>query len=177
MASYTWSRSEGISIRPSAQTQGSPLFGTLVGTDPNEWVNSDQLLQNDREHMLRVQGTAELPWGLELTGSLNWQSGRPYNRQARTPSRLLNQSREWIIVEPATGDQRLPTTTMLDVGFGKRWNLGKDVVLKTDLQVLNLLNDDSHQYWVSQQLAAGEPYEEDSYLYPRRAVIRIGIEF
>jgi outer membrane receptor protein involved in Fe transport len=177
MASYTWSRSEGINARPTAQTQGGPLFGTLDGTDPNEWINSYQLLQNDREHMVRLQGTVEMPWDLELTGSVNWQSGRPFNRQARPPRALIEQSRPWVIVDPNSSGRRLPSTTMVDVGFGKRWRIGGDVTLKTDLQVLNLLNDDSHQYWETQRLDLGDPYVKDDYLYPRRAMLRIGIEF
>ena len=174
MGSYTWSRSEGLVPRPGAQTQGSPFFGGTDGKDPNEWINADQLLQNDREHMLRIQGTFDLPWDLELTGSMNWQSGRPYNRQGRA---RLGQGSTWIILDPNDDSRRLPSTLMLDVGFGKRWNLGNDIVLKTDLQVLNLLNDDSHQYWETQRLLPGEDYVKDDYLYPRRAVIRIGIEF
>ena len=124
--------------------------------------------------MIRLQGSFDLPWDLEATGSINWQSGRPYNRQGRA---RLDQGSTWVILEPNSDENRLPSTTMVDVGFGKRWSLGKEMVLKTDIQVLNLLNDDSHQFWETQRLLPGETYVKDDYLYPRRAMIRIGLEF
>lgn len=172
--SYTWSRSEGLAPRPSSQTQGSPFYFATDGSDPNEWLNADQLLQNDREHMLRLQGNVDLPWNMEVTGSLNWQSGRPYNRQARA---RLDQGSTWIIVEPNSDDRRLPSTFMLDASIGKRWNLGGDVVLKTDLQVLNLFNEDANQFWETQRLLPGETYTPTDFVYPRRGMIRIGLEF
>ena len=177
MASYTWSKSEGLIPRPSLQTQGGPLFGTLDGTDPNEWINSRQLLQNDREHMLRVQADVQLPWDLELTTSINWQSGRPFNQQTRPTPGVVDQPRPWFIVLENSDERRLPSTLMVDLGFGKRWKIGEEFVLKTDLQVLNLLNEDEHQFWETQRLDAGDTFVKDDYLYPRRLMLRVGIEF
>ncbi|MGH9465276.1 MAG: TonB-dependent receptor domain-containing protein [Thermoanaerobaculia bacterium] len=174
MGSYTWSRSEGLIPRPSLQTQGSPFYFEIDGSDPNQWINADQLLQNDREHMFRVQGNVDLPWDMEATGSLNWQTGRPYNRQGRA---RLDQGSTWIILEPNSDDRRLPTTLVLDASIGKRWNLSTDVVLKTDLQVLNLFNEDANQFWETQRLLPGEDYTSDDFVYPRRGIIRLGLEF
>jgi outer membrane receptor protein involved in Fe transport len=176
MGSYTWSRSEGLTPRPGTQTQGDPFYFSLNGSDANEWLNAEQLLQNDREHMLRVQGNLDLPWQMELSGSLNWQSGRPYNRQGRVPNDVLEQGAQWVIFEPASDDRRLPSTFVLDLGLGKRWKIG-EMELKTDLQVLNVLNEDAHQFWETQRLDDGQTYVPDSYVYPRRAVIRIGLRF
>jgi outer membrane receptor protein involved in Fe transport len=174
--SYSWSRSEGLTPRPRLQTQGDPFYATLSGSDPNEWLNSKQLLQADREHMFRLQGNVDLPWTMELTGTLNWQSGRPYNRQFQVTG-LLDQGATTIILDPNSDDRRLPSTFVLDLGLGKRWKLGDRVTLKTDLQVLNVTNEDAHQFWVSQVLDEGESYVKDSFVYPRRGMIRIGIEF
>jgi outer membrane receptor protein involved in Fe transport len=173
MGSYTWSKSEGLIPRPKQQTQGSPAYFSTDGSDPNEWINADQLLQNDREHMFRLQGNVDLPWSMELTGSLNWQSGRPYNRQGRAS---LDQGNVWIILEPNSDDRRLPSTFVLDLGIGKRWKIG-EMELKTDLQVLNALNEDAHQFWETQQLGPGDGYVPTDFVYPRRAVIRLGLTF
>jgi outer membrane receptor protein involved in Fe transport len=176
MGSYTWSRSEGLIPRPTAQTQSNPFYFNVDGSDPNEWINADQLLQNDREHMFRLQGNLDLPWTMELTGTLNWQSGRPYSRLGRVSSDFLEQGAKIVVLEPASDDRRLPSTMLLDLALGKRWELG-DATLKTDLQVLNVLNEDAPQFWETLVLLPGERYTPDTYVYPRRAVIRIGIEF
>lgn len=160
--------------RPGLQSQGAPFYGSTDGVDPNEWLNADQLLQNDRRHMFRVQGNVDLPWNLELSGSLNWQSGRPYNRQARA---RLDQGNVWVIVEPNSDDRRLPSTTVLDLGLGKRWKISDKVTLKTDVQVLNALNEDANQFWETQRLLPGETYVKDDYVYPRRAILRVALEF
>jgi outer membrane receptor protein involved in Fe transport len=173
MGSYTWSRSEGLIPRPGRQTQGSPLYGNLDGADPNEWINADQLLQNDREHMLRIQGNFTLPWNLDLTTSINWQTGRPAARLDRV---RLDQGATFIIVEPASDEARLPNTLLVDVAIGKRFDLGR-VLLKTDLQVLNVLNDDAPTWWKTLWVDPGDEYEAAYWLWPRRAMIRIGVEF
>jgi hypothetical protein len=174
--SYTWSRSEGLIPRPRLQTQGDPFYSSLSGSDPNEWVNSRQLLQADREHMFRLQGNLDLPWSMELTGALNWQTGRPYSRQYRVTG-LLDQGATTIIVDPASDDRRLPTTFVLDLGLGKRWKLSDRFTLKTDVQVLNVTNESANQFWADLALVEGEVFVEDSYVYPRRAMIRIGLEW
>ena len=81
------------------------------------------------------------------------------------------------MLDPNSDERRLPSTFMVDLGFGKRWKLGEELVLKTDLQVLNLLNEDEHQFWETQRLDAGDTFVKDDYLYPRRLMLRVGIEF
>ena len=129
---------------------------------------------NDRKHVFRLQGNVDLPWSLALSGSLNWQSGRPFNRQGRA---RLDQGSVWVILDPNSDDRRLPSTFVLDLGLGKRWKLGERALLKTDLQVLNVTNEDAHQFVETQRLLPGEQYVPDSYVYPRRYMIRLGIEF
>lgn len=174
MGSYTWSRSEGLVPRPQIQTQGSVLYGNLDGSDPNEWLNADQRLQNDREHMLRLLGNYGLPWGLEATGALNLQSGRPYARLDRA---RLGQGSTFFIVEEANGDQRLPTTALLDLGLGKRISLGENRLLKLDLQVLNVLNEDANTFWESLWVGPDERYVPSDFTWPRRLMLRIGLDF
>ncbi len=175
MSSYTWSKSEGLLPRAGLQTQGSPFYGSLNGSDPNEWLRAEQLLQNDREHMLRVQGDFNLPWNSEVTAALNWQSGRPYSRLARVTD--LEQGGVGIVIEPASDDTRLPSVMLLDVGLGKRFSLGSDVELKVDLQIFNLLNDDSNQFWEDLNLGPNEVLVASDFVYPRRAMVRLGVDF
>jgi hypothetical protein len=175
MSSYTWSRSEGLLPRPDLQSQGAPFYSSINGSDPNEWLRADQLLQNDREHMLRLQGNFDLPWNSEFTAALNLQSGRPYSRLARVTD--LEQGTQTIVVEPASDDNRLSSVTLLDVGIGKRWDVGNDVVLKTDFQVLNVFNEDENQFWEDLTLGLGETLVATDFVYPRRGIVRLGLEF
>lgn len=172
--SYTWSESEGLIPRMLAQDQFNPFYGSREGSDPNHFINARQLLQADRRHMFRLQGTVELPWDMELTSVVNLQSGRPYSRQARAP---LAQGLTTFIVEPASDDDRLPSTALIDVGLGKRFQLGGDVELKLDAQVFNLLNDDSPQYWETLVLAPGDRYTSSDFVLPRRLMVRVGLVF
>jgi outer membrane receptor protein involved in Fe transport len=174
MGSYTWSQSEGLLPRPQIQTQGSVLYGNLDGSDPNEWLNADQLLQNDREHMLRLQGSYGLPWNLELTGSVNLQSGRPFARLDRA---RLGQGSTFFIVEEAADDRRLPSTALVDLGIGKRVPLGNQRELKIDLQVLNVLNEDANTFWESLWVGPDESYVPSDFVWPRRLMLRLGFEF
>ncbi len=81
MASYTWSKTEGINPRPhdaGSLGQGLPGFTADTGSDPNDWYNAGHLLQGDRTHMFRIQSNVDIGWDLRLSGVLNVQSGRPY---------------------------------------------------------------------------------------------------
>jgi outer membrane receptor protein involved in Fe transport len=174
MGSYTLSRSEGLQPRPLSQNQGSTLFATLDGSDPNEWLNARQVLPNDREHMLRMQGNVDLPWNLEATGSLNWQTGRPF---ARIDRARLDQGSVFFVIDPASDDTRLPSTLMLDLALGKRFQLGGDLELKLDVQVFNVLNEDANTFWESLWVGPDEQYVASDFVWPRRVMIRLGLEF
>ena len=81
MASYTWSDSTGFSPTPLAQDQGNPAYSSQNGRDPNNWINAEQELQNQRRHALQVQGNFDLPWKLFGTVVYRYLSGKPYNRR------------------------------------------------------------------------------------------------
>jgi hypothetical protein len=68
---------------------------------------------------------------------------------------------------------------MVDLGFGKRFNLSQRVGLNLDLQLLNALNEDAWDYWETQLVQPGDHYHVDNsyYFLPRRIQVRIGIEF
>lgn len=174
LGSYTWSESEGLIPRMLSQDQFNPFYGSREGSDPNHFINARQLLQADREHMLRLQGTYELPWKMELTAVVNLQSGRPFSRQQRVP---LAQGLTEFIVEPASDDNRLPSTALVDLGVGKRFQLSSGVELKLDAQVFNLLNDDSPQYWESLVVGPGGRFTGSDFVLPRRVMLRLGLEF
>ncbi len=179
-SSWTWSDSSGFIPRPLLQSQGAAFYTDTDGRDPNNWINADQALQNDREHMLQFQGSFELPWKLVGTATYSFMTGRPYNRQLTVglekSASPLAQGGQTVIAVPASDDVRLPDQNNLDVSLGRRFDAGR-AQLKLDVQLLNVFNEDTHDWWEELTVAPDEQYVPSGYLYPRRVILRLGIEF
>jgi len=175
-SSYTWSKSNGLIPDLLDDTQFNPPYGNKLGSDPNNYINGqDQLLQGDREHMLRAQATFQLPFKMIASTALNFQDGRPYSRQIRVFD--LNQSSTPVIMEPASNSQRYPSQSLLDFSIGKRWTIPGGGELKTDIQVFNLLNDTAYDEFVTLEIQEGETFVPDWWLFPRRIMLRVGVEY
>lgn len=179
-SSYTWSDSTGFIPRPLSQSQGNPFYTSSDGRDPNNWINADQTLQNDREHVFQFQGSVELPWKLMGSATYSFMTGKPYSRQVaiggRSSAAPLAQGSQRVIAIPASDDTRLPDQNNLDLSFGRRFDVGQ-VQLKLDLQVLNVFNEDTWDWWETLRVPADEEYVPSGYLFPRRVMIRFGLEF
>ena len=179
-SSYTWSDSTGFIPRPLRQSQGSAFYTSSDGRDPNNWINADQALQNDREHMLQFQGSFELPWKLVGTTTYSFLSGRPYNRQVtvglRASASPLAQGGQTVIAIPASDENRLPDQNILDFSFGRRFDVGA-VQLKLDVQLFNVFNEDAYDRWEELTVAPDEEYVPSDYIRPRRVMLRLGLEF
>jgi outer membrane receptor protein involved in Fe transport len=173
-ASYTYSESTGLIPAMLSQWQFNPLYGSRLGSDPNQFLNADgQRLQGDRPHMFRVQANFLLPWEINLNTMINLQSGRPYSRQIEVPT----QGRPAVIMAPASDDQRHDFQYQWDLNVGKRFPLGKDVDLQLDLQILNVLNDTPTDWWETVVLSEGDDFVPNTWVKPRRLQLHFGIEF
>ncbi len=172
-SSYTWSKSEGLIPRQFSNFQNNILLLSRNGTDPNHWLNADQLLQGDREHMFRILANVDLPWGLRATTVVNLQSGRAFARQMRVRVGGRNTN---VTAVSANDDQRYPSQELVDVSLGKRFTLG-GTTLKVDAQIFNLLNDDAVDRWATLFVSDSDEFVPRSYVAPRRLMLRIGLEF
>ena len=177
-SSYTWSKSEGLLPNPLSQSQYNPQYSSSTGSNPNNFINASQRLQADRPHMFRLQGVYHLPGGVLFGTSFNIMSGRPFNRQARVrglgvPSGVL------VIMEPAGSrpELRLDTAYNWDIRLGKRFPLGDRTAIKVDGVLLNILNNDADLSLATQELAAGETFVSDAWVFPRRLMLYVGFEF
>jgi hypothetical protein len=158
MASYTWSKTEGINPRPhdaGSLGQGLPGFTADTGSDPNDWYNAGHLLQGDRTHMFRIQSNVDIGWDLRLSGVLNLQSGRPYLRLAQV---VAPNGDALTITVDASEDLRMPTSAVFDLGLQKVFNTGRNTDLTIGVQVLNLFNEDAVEYFASWQLYPGDEF-------------------
>jgi hypothetical protein len=173
-ANYTYQNSEGLNPRALSQWQNNPLYGSKEGSHPNQWFNVDGEVQSgNRPHMFRVQSNVALPWDVVLSGALNIQSGRPYFRQIRAPYDTQAARQDYFVAEQL----RHPTQTLIDLSIGKRFSLPGDGEFKVDLQLFNLLNDDSTDWWEDVRLAQGDTFRANTWVKPRRLMIRLGIEY
>jgi outer membrane receptor protein involved in Fe transport len=173
-ASYTYSESTGLIPAFLSHRQFNPLYSSKDGNDPNSYLNADnQRLQGDRPHMFRVQANFELAKGFHVNTLVNFQSGRPYSRQIELPTT----GHPPAIMEPASDSQRHPDQFLWDIGFGKRFQLGGDVELNLDLQLLNVLNDDATDRFVTLELNDGDDFTPDRWVKPRRLMLRAGVAF
>jgi outer membrane receptor protein involved in Fe transport len=177
MASYTWSRTTGINVRPhenGSLGQGLPGFTADTGSDPNDWYNAEKMLQGDRTHMFRVQSNVDIGWGTRFSGVLNFQSGRPYLRLAQvvTPT-----GGALTITADNSESLRLPSSTVIDLGLQKTFALGQTVDLDIGLQLLNALNEDAVEYFASWTLYPGEDFVPSYWVNPRRLQVKLKLSF
>jgi len=173
-ASYTFSESTGLIPRFLSQWQFNPFYGSREGADPNSYLNAEkQNLQGDRKHMLRIQANFELGKGWHTNTLVNLQSGRPYARQARLPVA----GSPVAIMEPSSDSQRHPFQYLWDIGVGKRFNIGGSGELNLGVQVLNVLNNNATDWFETVVLNEGDDFIPNTWIKPRRIMLRAGINF
>ena len=122
---YTYSRARGLHAASLATAAGaqisSPLIVGTFGRDPNDLMNADGRLPNDRPHALRVMGSVEVPrTGLTVAGNLQAANGKPW---AATAQVTLPQGDQRILLE-RRGSRRLPSQTLVDVRVSRPITFG-----------------------------------------------------
>jgi len=183
------SKSEGLEpssiLGPASAQSGNPgNFGTIGrgGTNggPNDFVNSEGVLIGDRPVVAKAQVIYRLPWGLQVSGNLQHQSGRPWARQVRIGGTNFP-SRPTVYMEPLNGDQRLPSLNLIDARLQKSFDLGAGAGgAKFDLflDALNLTNTDTYENVLSRRGDQPSSYGVGSrYIYPFRLQIGARIKF
>jgi len=180
MASYTWSDSSGFLATPLAQDQGDPAWTGQAGRDPNNWINAEQALQNQRRHAVQVQSNVDMPWKLRGTLVYRYLSGKPYNRQVQagvfSSQFPLAQGGQTVIAVPASEDTRFSDQNVLDLSLGRSFEAGPTTIL-IDLQLFNVFNNDAHDSWQTLVVAPGDAYYPRAYVLPRRLGLRLGLRF
>jgi outer membrane receptor protein involved in Fe transport len=173
-ANYTYSESTGLIAAYMSQWQSNPLYGSRDGSDPNSFLNANgQRLQGDRPHMFRIQANFQLPWQMRLNTMINLQSGRPYARRMLLPT-VGNPE---AVIAAAGDPGRHDFQYLWDLGWGKRFDLGGNVGLEVDLQLLNVLNSTPTDWFETTLLAEGDEFVPNWWVKPRRLQLHLGINF
>jgi hypothetical protein len=178
-ASYTFSRTSGLQVSSGATAAGSQV-STIAGSpfltfgqDPNSLTNADGRLPNDRPHMLRVMGRAELPRiGVGVAANAQHVSGKPW---ARAELVRLKQGDTRVLLEPR-GSQRLSSQTLLDLRLSKTVRVGRASRIELLLDVLNALDDSAEEGLVTDYVSRRNFGQPTLFIDPRRAMLGVRVE-
>lgn len=180
--SYTFSRASGLQASSGTSAAGAQsstvaLPSLPFGRDPNELTNASGRLPNDRPHMLRIMGSAQVPrTGFLIAGNLQYFSGKPWAATAQI--NLLQNSQQRVQLEPR-GSRRLSSQTLLDLRLSRPIPFGRSGRLELLVDLLNLLNDTAEEglvtdVLVTDTLAVNQDFGKPNvFMDPRRAMLGV----
>lgn len=141
LASYTYGRAVGTMDNGFADDIG---YGGST-YDPNFWINGDGHSTNDPTHMVKIQGTYQIPW-VEVAFNVYFRSITGDAWTARYRTARLNQGRVTFFIEPR-GSNHYPTQNILDLRLEKIFTFAQKYRLGLMLDIFNLFNADTIASW------------------------------
>ena len=164
-AGFTIGRNEG----------GLTNAGGTDLNDPNVTRFPRGVIGNDSETALRISGSYELPYRINLAGSMLANNGYPYvssfqltRAAAATQGITLTRATQTISLTER-GDERLPNVTMMDLRLSRQFRFGTRSITPT-FDFFNVANVDTRD---NQNSTVGANYLiPTSILSPR--IIRVG---
>jgi hypothetical protein len=98
---------------------------------------------------LRISGSYELPWRINMAGSLIANNGYPYvttysltRALAAAQGITLTRASQTITLSER-GDERYPNVTMVDLRFSRRFALGGSRSFQPEISIFNIGNADT----------------------------------
>jgi hypothetical protein len=183
--SYTLSRAYGLqaysgttAAGPQVSTVGAPpgAFSTgpiTFGRDPNDLTNATGRLPNDRPHMFRVMGSADVArTGFVFAANLQISSGKPWAGTALVS--LPQNTQQRILLEPR-GTLRLSTQSLLDLRVSKTIALGRVGHIELLLDVLNALNDTAEDGVATDNQFSSTFGQPTVFVDPRRVMLGVRV--
>jgi hypothetical protein len=170
LGSLTASQSSGANA--STSFTGSPGFGA----NPNDFVNTAGRLIEDRPVVAKAQIVYDFPGDFTTAVNFRHQTGRPWGRQIRVTGLGVPAS-PTIMMEPLTGDRRVPDQNTIDVRFQKEVRFGTRGNVAFFGDVLNLTNDDANESVGSRIGTSASFGLATRFTYPRRLMIGAKVRF
>jgi hypothetical protein len=156
-----------------AQTATAGLFGQ----NPNDYINSDGLLNGDRDIVFKTQLVFEAPAGFMLGTNFTYQSGAPWGRQVR-PARSVTGLTSTFLAEKIDGERRVGTWQILDVRLQKEFKIRGNANIALFADALNLLNDDAFEGVESRRADQPTTFGKPSrFIHPRRVMLGAKFRF
>ena len=185
--SYTYSRAFGLHASSGASAAGPqvttvgppPSTGLTFGQNPNDLTNARGRLPNDRPHILRFMGSADVPrTGFVVAANFQHFTGKPWAASAQV---ILEGTPRRILLEPR-GARRLSSQSLLDVRLSRAFRFGTAARVELMLDVLNLLNDSAEEsiqsdVLLTQTSMPGTFAMPTVFMDPRRAMISARVGF
>ena len=170
--SYTFSQAEGLQVSSGTVASGEQLStltssGTF-GQDPNNLTNARGRLANDRPHIFRIMGSADVPrTGFMVAANFQHFRGKPWAATARVS---LPQGDQRILLEPP-GSRRLSSQSLLDLRVSTRLRLGGAARVELLMDVLNVLNDTAEEALATDTLFSPTFGQPTVFMNPRRVML------
>jgi hypothetical protein len=136
--SYVWSKGEGI-LNTSRDQSGA--YSSYYD-DPNIMINARGRLENQREHLVKVQAIYQAPLGINIGAYYQFGSGVPYTRAIRTYEAGLGELWQGAVTINAEkrGTYLLPSQHLLDVRIEKAFSVWRGQ-LGFQVDVFNVFNN------------------------------------
>lgn len=175
MASYVYSQATGNINNGFADDIG---WGGSTES-PNFWINSDGNSTNDPTHMLKIQGTYVLPFGINFNAYFRAITGNAWTTRYRT---RLPQGRITFFTEQR-GSNHYPIQKTLDMRLEKTFTFSEKYRLGLMFDVFNVFNDNTITSWgtrmgydwIPGDYTSSDGHELYGIAQPRQA--RIGLRF
>ena len=177
--SYVWSKAYGIlpsSGFGASSSQTTRVYGSSLARDPNQFINAEGHLLNDRTHTFRITGTVVLPFDVLFGWNYAYFNGKPWAQRGRVERDVLSQGGRSVNLE-SPGSRRLDDQNLLDFRISKSAFLAERTRFEVFVDALNLMNatspeDVASQTWDSSLFGVGERFVD-----PRRLMIGVKITY
>ena len=179
-ASYAFSRVSGLQASSGTSAAGAQASTVAAptpsfGRDPNDLTNARGRLPNDRPHVFRLTGTANLPGaGLVIAANLQHFDGKPWAAIALVDLKQARQQR--IQLEPR-GSRRLSSQTLLDLRLSRtiaRHGWGRIELLVDVLYALNDTAEESLTETLMTETEISNTFGQPvTFIDPRRAMVGV----
>jgi hypothetical protein len=161
----------------SGTTPGGAQLSTVAnatpitfGQDPNNLTNARGRLPNDRPHVFRIMGKADVSrTGASIAANFQYFSGKPW---ASTTLASLPQGDQRILLEPR-GSRRLSSQSLLDVRLSKTIVSRESGRIELLLDVLNVLNNTAEEELATDNLFSPNFGRPAVFVDPRRTLVGV----
>ena len=154
--------------------QNASLVFSDFGQNPNDFINTDGRLVNDRPVEFKTSLVYEFPFNLMLAAGWRLQSGKPWARTVRPEGTGLVTE---ILAEQIDGSRRVSTWNLLDLRAQYAIELGGGTNVAFFGDVFNLFNEDANEEVLS-TLGTSESFDFPSFfVLPRRLMLGAKFRF
>ena len=168
----------GSSLRaPNRRQEG---YAREFGQNPNDYINTDDRLIEDRPVVVKTSLVYQLPKGFLAGVNLRYQTGRPWGREVRVSGVTGIGGGEgggFILAEPLDGHRRVQDQTVLDLRVQKEFGLGSRAKLALLVDALNLLNDGANEGIGSRNATSSSFGLPTLFINPRRLMLGAKVRF